>query len=46
MNEVGKTHQDKDGGQKQLSNLSVRSYLDQTVTPLLLKAMIEVSKEK
>ena len=29
---------------KNLNNLAVRSYLDQTVVPLLLKGLTEVSK--
>lgn len=30
--------------EKNLNNLAVRSYLDQTVVPLLLKGLTEVSK--
>ena len=31
---------------KNISNLSVRSYLDQTVVPIVLRALIEVSKAR
>lgn len=31
---------------KNLSNLSVRTYLDQTVVPILLKSLVEVTNER
>jgi len=31
---------------KRFNNLSVRAYLDQTVVPLLLKGLVEVSNQR
>ncbi len=31
---------------KNMSSLSVRAYLDQTVVPLLLKGMVEVANQR
>jgi len=42
-----KSHDDKSGdGKKDLKNLSVRAYLDETVVPLLLKGMSALVKER
>ncbi len=35
-----------ESGLKNMSSLSVRAYLDQTVVPLLLKGMVEVANQR
>ena len=36
----------KEGKQENLNNISIRTYLDKTVIPLLLQGMAEVAKER
>ena len=36
----------KEGKQENLNNISIRTYLDKTVVPLVLQGMAEVAKER
>ena len=36
----------KEGKQENLNNISIRTYLDKTVIPLVLQGMAEVAKER